>query len=401
MEYRTIEGAKDLESYCRELRSSEWIAFDTEFVSEYSYVPVLCLIQVATPAGLAVIDTLRLPSVQPFWDVLVEGGHETIVHAGREELRFCQRATQTTPRRWFDVQVASGFVTTEFPSSYHRLVQRWLGKAISKGETRTDWRQRPLTSSQLEYAVGDVRHLAGLRDAIQTELMHAGRETWFREEGDALLQKSVREALDVTRKIPGSAGLSPRALAVAKHLWRWREGVAQTRNCSPRRIVRDDLLIEIAKRGHTDERKVMAVRGMRPELKRHLPEIVACIQQASEDDVEPEATPRRVEHSTEVELIGQLLYVFVAMQCRQQSISAMLVSTAQEVRDFVAHRLYPEQFPAPALAYGWRQTVIGGDLDDLLAGRAALRVADPTSAAPLRVEPYDGHSSPTRSVGHV
>jgi ribonuclease D len=159
-----IRSEAALADYCRDLRTATAIAIDTEFVSEDCYRPELCLLQVASrqgdqPPRFAIIDPLALADVKPFWSLLASGQHQTVVHAGRQEWLFCWQAVGAPPARLFDVQVAAGLAGGEFPSSYAALINKWLGQHAKKGETRTDWRRRPLATRQLDYAVDDVRHL--------------------------------------------------------------------------------------------------------------------------------------------------------------------------------------------------------------------------------------------------
>ncbi|HEY6564415.1 MAG TPA: HRDC domain-containing protein, partial [Pirellulaceae bacterium] len=292
MRFRTIDQPAALDALCSELRDAPWIAFDTEFVSEYSYAPQLCLIQVGWPQGLAVIDPLRLPDVSPFWQRLVVGEHVTIVHAGREEARFCHRATKAIPHQWFDVQLAGGFVTSEYPSSYLKLAQRWLNRSVNKDETRTDWRKRPLTPAQLEYALGDVRYLPDLRDALEKDLRHRGRESWFIEESSASLAHVTRiQDSNAWQRLSGGGSLKGKARNVLSEIWTWREELALHRNCSPRRILRDDLLVEIARRGRADEAGILAIRGVRPDLKRDLPSLQARMELALSLPTDPAPAP--------------------------------------------------------------------------------------------------------------
>ena len=163
MQYQYITTDQQLQDLCNELRQAEVIAFDTEFVSEDSYLPELCLIQVAAGEQIALIDPLAIGDVTPFWKTLAEPGHKTIVHAGREELRFSLFAIEQAPHDLYDVQIAGGIVGLEYPASYGTLVHKLLGKNLAKGETRTDWRRRPLSTRQLDYAVQDVADLQSCR----------------------------------------------------------------------------------------------------------------------------------------------------------------------------------------------------------------------------------------------
>jgi ribonuclease D len=189
--YDHITTDEALVAFCRDLAGRPAIAFDTEFVSEDTYRPELCLIQVACDGRLAVIDTIAIKDVTPFWKLLIAPGHETIVHAGREEFLFCLEAVGAAPTNFFDLQIAAGLVGYEYPAGYGSLLFKLLGQRLDKGETRTDWRRRPLTERQILYALDDVRHLEAMRDFLYRRLEKLGRLDWLAAE-TAAWQDDVR-----------------------------------------------------------------------------------------------------------------------------------------------------------------------------------------------------------------
>ncbi|MCE9526383.1 MAG: ribonuclease D, partial [Planctomycetales bacterium] len=135
MQYDNIISDQDLRDFCQTIAGAKVIAFDTEFVSEDSYQPDLCLIQVAAQGRLAIIDPLAVNDLSPFWNLLAAPGKETLVHAGREEFRFCLKRAGQPPSGWFDVQLAAGLIGIEYPASYGNLAYKLLGKSLSKDET--------------------------------------------------------------------------------------------------------------------------------------------------------------------------------------------------------------------------------------------------------------------------
>ncbi|HHK40773.1 MAG TPA: ribonuclease D, partial [Planctomycetaceae bacterium] len=261
--YDWIADAASLVDFCRRHERAAWVAFDTEFVSEYSYRPQLCLIQVATPSGIALIDPVTITDIAPFWEWLVELPGRVIVHAGRAEFEFCLRWTGRAPSDWFDVQLAAGLVATEYPISFRKLVDRFTGRSLGKAETRTDWRRRPLHKRQLEYACQDVVPLKTIADKLSGQLEQRGRTMWYEEEITAW--RSERMAEDRAEgwdRMAGVFKLSGRQRAVARALWRWRESEAESRNILPRRVLRDDLVIELAKWETSDPKRIRSLRGM-------------------------------------------------------------------------------------------------------------------------------------------
>ncbi|MBU4400110.1 MAG: ribonuclease D, partial [Planctomycetes bacterium] len=250
MNYVSVATDEQLRRFCEKISRAKSIAFDTEFVSEHTYRPVLCLIQAAADGELAVIDPMTVGDVTPFWEAVAAPGHETIVHAGRGEIEFCIRAVGRRPARLFDVQIAAALAGAEYPAGLGSLVSRFLGRRPSKHETRTDWRRRPLSKRQIEYALGDARCLQPIRDAIHAKLADLGRLDWLAEEMDSWLEELERSlSRERWRRVSGNAGLDARGLAIVRELYHWRESEAERRDRPARRVLRDDLIVELARRG--------------------------------------------------------------------------------------------------------------------------------------------------------
>ncbi|MEX0712179.1 MAG: HRDC domain-containing protein [Pirellulales bacterium] len=385
-----ITSQHDLVEFCRGLAQVPVIAFDTEFVSEHSYRPQLCLVQVAAGDRLVVIDPLAVADMRPFWEALAAPGHETIVHAGREELLFCLEAVAQPPRALFDVQLAAGLVGLDYPSGYGSLIYRLLGLTPRKGETRTDWRRRPLTERQIDYALDDVRHLAELRLRLGRRLEELRRTGWFADEMSQFESEvTVSRGRERWRKVSGSANLPARSQAIVRELWLWREQEAQRRDWPVRRVLRDDLIVELAKRRSADAKQIRAVRGLeRGDLQRAVPALSAAIAKGLElpEAACPQA-PRR-ESSPQLNMLGQFLSSALSSICRDAQVASSLVGTATDVRDLIEHQLGQRgaDQEVPSLARGWRAEVVGHLLDDLLAGKVSIRIKDPNSEQPLAFE---------------
>ncbi len=391
MQYDYISSDQQLQSFCDRETGDSPVYFDTEFVSEDTYLPELCLIQVAVDDQLAIIDPLALTSIKPFWELIAKNGRQTVVHAGREEFRFCWRAVQQRPSDLFDVQLAAGLIGLEYPASYGKLISKLLGVTLPKGEARTNWRQRPLTERQLEYALQDVVHLPALQDALQKELERLGRPSWLQDEMEAWQQELVEsETRERWRRVSGISGLSARSLVIVRELWRWRDQEAKQSNRPPRRVLRDDLIVELARRTRADMRQIKAIRGIEHSgAKRHLKAISECVQAAISLPRERWPSVNRPSIPQQVNVLGQFLATALTGLCRSQQLAPNLVGTAQDVRDLVAYRLgfQDDRDGPPALARGWRSQVVGSTLQDLLDGNLAIRIRDPLSEEPLAFEP--------------
>jgi ribonuclease D len=393
-----ITAPDQLSHLCQRLARADRIGIDTEFVSEDTFRPELCLVQIVAKDILAVVDPYRVGDLAAFWEMLAKGKHVTIVHAAREELNFALTACGRPPANLFDTQLAAGFCSAEYPSSYGSVVNRFLDARPAKGEQRTDWRRRPLTPEQIDYALEDVRYLLPLHDTLYRKLTKMNRLGWLAEEMDHWLE----DVLDSRerprwRRVSGLGNLSPRSLAIVRELWMWRRQQAERRDVPPKRVLRDDLIVELAKRKSDSVESIRAIRGMHRGMKPDLlVQLAACVRrglEASLKDIErqqPEAMP------SQLNLLGQFLSPALSSICRNANIATSLAGTATDVRDFIAYRLGfsgAEDQDPPLLATGWRAELIGRLIEDLLGGKKSIRIEDPLSEHPLAFDSVGGEDT--------
>ena len=391
-DFQHITDAQTLAKFCKEAAGSRYIGFDTEFVSENCFRPQLCLIQVSTESDYAIIDTLAIDNIDVFWKMLCEGNHITIVHAAREEFLFCFRSFGKWPSRLFDVQLAAGLIGYDYPASYGNLVNKTIGKTVDKGETRTDWSQRPLTDGQISYALEDVVHLWPVYKTLCKRLDKKGRLQWMETEMRTW-QQNLEETVTKPqwRRVSGTARLRPAQLAIVKELWIWRNAEAERRNRSAKRTLADDLIVELARRGTSKIDQIRAIRGF---SKRVSSNSFDGISQAIETALQLPASehPEKINSpkSVNLGLLGQFITTALNVVCHEQQIASPLVGTAQEVRDLAASKLGLVKTKKPQrLENGWRADIVGQLIQRVLDGKVAIRVGDPKSNQPLVMESLD------------
>lgn len=378
------------------LRAAGRFGFDTEFVSESTFEPQLCLVQVASSDRLALVNPLAVRDLDPFWDLVCDPSMDVVMHAAGEDLRICLLRTGKLPRRVFDVQMAAGLVGFSYPLSLVNLVGQLLGVTIGGGETRTDWRHRPLSSAQIEYALDDVRYLLNLADDLAGRLAELGRKEWAEEEFEAyILEISRRADEDRWRRLPGLNQLNRRGLEAARRLSEWREDEARRQNRPLRQVMRDDLLVAIAKRMPANRRGLEALRDFnRPGLLNRGDEILRVLDSARQVPEEslPEAASR-FEEPPGISTLSGLLSGVLAQCCSLNRIAGSLVANQSDIKHLI--RWFLEGRPAhhdPVLLQGWRADLCGRTLLAVLEGRYALRIADPGGEFPIALEPLDGTS---------
>ncbi|MEM1304967.1 MAG: HRDC domain-containing protein, partial [Planctomycetota bacterium] len=246
--------------------------------------------------------------------------------------------------------------------------------------------------AQIDYALEDVRHLHALHDAIGQQIEKRGRTAWFDGETSEFLDEVITaRTRERWRKVSGIGNLQARGLAIVRELWRWRQAEAERRDLPPRRVLRDDLMVELAKRKNADIQKIRAVRGMQySSVKKALPAIAECVQRGLDADLDDLKQRGRRPAPPQLNLLGQFLAPAITSVCQGAGIAASLVGTATDIRELIAYRLgYATDDGPPDLARGWRADFIGHLIEELLAGEKSLRIVNPKGGDPIAIEDAD------------
>jgi ribonuclease D len=366
------------------LATAPALGFDTEFVGEDSYHPRLCLVQVATRERLYLIDPLSVGPLEGFWRLLLDPARVVVVHAGREEVRLCKIATGQVPANLFDLQIGAGLVGRHYPLGHGALVFQLLGIQLPKGETLTEWRRRPLTPSQIRYAYDDVRYLLAEWDHVRADLESLGRHDWAIEEFSRLSTAAApaQPSDEKWRKLRGLGSLDRKRLAVVRALFQWRETQAATSNRPARSILRDDLIIEIAKRGPGKAVDLQSLRGL---ARRDLEAIAAVAEEARALPSDQWPAPvGREQDPPQVTLLANILNAVLTDLCLRDRLAPSLVASTADVKAIVRGRLLePAAADESILATGWRARHLLPRLQAILEGRTTLRIADTSADAPL------------------
>jgi ribonuclease D len=316
-----------------------------------------------------------------------------VVHGGREEVRFCLWRAGARPGRLFDVQIAEGLLSRSFPLNYNAIVSRVLNVRTHGKETRTDWKRRPLTDRQIAYALEDVEHLLEIYRSQSAALASRGRTPWGQAEFDRFVTDLEQEPTrENWRRLPGIQSLSARELAVARELYQWRDAEGQKRDKPVRRMLRDDLIVELAHRQPRDMADLLATRDMnRTDYKRSAPDMLAAVERALALPAAQCPLVRRNDKDHDEQILAQLLSIALANRCAQMDVAMGLVGTTADLRHLVRWQVYGDRSgETPRLMQGWKAEVCGGLLTDVLAGKITLRVSDPRSDHPLVFERTPG-----------
>jgi ribonuclease D len=399
LQEQVVTRPEELPACCEYLAGSRIFGLDTEFVGEDTYHPHLCLIQVATDERLILIDPMTVGPLDAFWACVTDPNNQVIVHAGREEVRLCHHHTGgRAPGNLFDLQLAAGMVGMTYPIGHASLVYHLLGVQLAKGETLTEWRDRPLTRAQIRYALDDVRYLLPLWRALTATLEQRRRLDWAREEFGRLarsvtLDDPAGPIVERWRKLRGTGTLDRRRLAVVRELFGWREEMAARLNRPARVICRDDLIIEIARRNPAKERDLTVVRGL---PRRDLKDILAVVERARAIPIEECPTPaEREQDSPQVTMVSGIIAAVLGDWCARNQITQNLVASSNDVKLLVRAAFQDRPIPPESLlAHGWRRQHVLPELEAVLRGRRSVRIADLAADAPLELEERKSSQKP-------
>ena len=366
MDFRLVTDQVEFEALLDTLITEKRIAVDTEFHREKTYFPKVAMVQVAWTNGLVLIDPLEV-DLRPMARLL-ESEVLVVMHAAGQDLEVFDRACGTVPVNLFDTQLAAGFIGLSSPS-LASLHERELGLQLPKGDRLTDWLARPLTDSQLNYAASDVAYLLEIHDRLVRRLTDDGRLAWAEQECVEMLtrERGRRRPEDSWMRIKEARQLRGRSRDVVRSVAAWRERRAAEVDQPVRHVVPDLGVVAVAQRAPRTVDELRKVRGLDG---RHYKGAVAeglLDAVAMADGLPPlEVEASRRDNGNDVRAAVTLVTAWVAQLSRDINLDPTLVGTRSDIEDLV------RGVPDAKMTTGWRHQVVGGPVDDLLSGRAAL-----------------------------
>ncbi len=379
---RIVRSQEELVALVSEFRKAPYVAVDTEFMRERTYWPQLCLIQIARPpAGpddgrdAAIIDPIAVKlDLAPFFALMREPSVTKVFHAARQDVEIFFRLTGAAPTPLFDTQVAAMACGYGDQIGYEPLMRDLLNAQIDKGSRFTDWSRRPLSQSQLAYALSDVTHLRDAFPILRKRLKETGRESWVAEETSALQNPALyrTEPEEAWRRLK-LRGVKKQDLGPIMKLAEWREREAQSRDVPRARILKDEAIFELSRLKPTSTDDLARARSMPKgsERSRQGASILEAI--AAGKALASGALPKieRGERRPPPADVLDLLKVALKRQCEAFDVAPRLIASSA---DLEALALDPEA-DIPAMR-GWRREVFGETALALLRGEKALRLVD-------------------------
>jgi ribonuclease D len=368
-----ISTTDELTEACSRMAAQPFVTVDTEFLRETTYYPLLCVAQMASSEETVVIDTLATGlDLTPFFALMANEGVVKVFHAARQDIEIVWNMAKTIPHPIVDTQVAAMVLGYGDSISYDQLVQRITGDALDKSHRFTDWTRRPLTDAQIAYAVSDVTHLRDVYLKLAADLEKRGRSNWVEAEMEVLTSPETYRA-DPERAWERLKNRvrKPKELAVLIEVAGWREREAQTRDVPRGRVIKDEVVVDIAVQAPMTVERLGQLRSLPKgfERSRWGEQIVDAVKRGLERD--PKSLPRleRFKPAPNGAAIVELLKVLLRMTAERHGVAAKIIATVDDLDRIAAN----DEADVPALK-GWRRELFGDKALALKQGRLALAV---------------------------
>jgi ribonuclease D len=368
-----ITTSDELAQVCARMAQHPFITVDTEFLRETTYYPLLCVAQLASPDEAVVVDTLATGiDLTPFFDLMTNEKVVKVFHAARQDIEIVWNMAQKIPHPVFDTQVAAMVLGYGDSISYDQLVQRITGDLLDKSNRFTDWTRRPLTDAQMSYALSDVTHLRDVYIKLDADLHKRGRSSWVEAEMGVLTSPETYRA-DPERAWERlkSRVRKPKDLAVLIEIAAWREREAQSRDVPRSRVLKDEVIGDIAVQAPTSIERLGQLRSLPKgfERSRWGEAIVEAVKRALERD--PKTLPRleRFRPAANGAATVELLKVLLRMTAERHGVAAKVIATVDELDRIAAD----DEADVPSLK-GWRRELFGESALALKHGQLALAV---------------------------
>ncbi len=368
-----ITQQADLLSFIDQIKDSPYLAIDTEFHREKTYFAQLCLIQIATDDHIAAIDPLaQAIDLKPLYELLAQDSQVKVFHACKQDLEIFYYEVGKVLSPIFDTQIAAMALGLGEQISYANLVHMLLKRPLNKAQQMTDWRKRPLTDKQLDYALDDVRYLRKIYHMMDHQLEAKNRKHWLDEE---MHRQTSEEGIitpdDQLWKKIKMRDKTPSVCTALRELSIWREEQARKRNLPRSFIVRDELLSSIARYRPQSATDLMEVRGVTENFVKQFAEpILEAVKRAKDT---PEENWARLDKKPQSHgpdsLVSQLAQTLLRQRAMEENVMPRLIASNDELDKFLSARDHQT-----LLDSGWRWDLVGKELDLLKRGKLALGV---------------------------
>ena len=369
-----IATNETLASFCEQWSRASVLALDTEFIRTDTFYPIGALIQVSDGTACFLIDPLPIDDFTAFKELMTDPQITKVLHSCSEDLEVFDRLFGVLPAPLIDTQIAAGMNGLGFSLGYQAMTEALLQIHVAKGETRSNWLQRPLTDSQIHYAALDVAYLPQMYSMLCDSLADNNRLPWLQEECDKLISNyGAPDAIRMHyRKVKSAWKLSPPQLAVLQLVIEWRENKARERDRPRGRVLKDKSCFEIARLQPDSTHALADIDEIGPKtVRKNGDELLALIKQAQAlDSAElPAALPKPLPPANGS--IMKRLKAHVAKRAEQLNMAPELLARKKDYESLLRSGFDSGEYRLPETLSGWRKEVVGDDLLAILTKEGA------------------------------
>ena len=381
-----ITATSELADACRRMAKHPFVTIDTEFLRETTYYPLLCVAQMASAEEAVVIDALA-PGINlaPFYELMADEMAMKVFHAARQDIEIVWHAAKLIPHPIFDTQVAAMVLGYGDSISYDQLVQRITGDALDKSHRFTDWTRRPLSEAQLRYAISDVTHLRQVYLKLVEDLRQRGRAEWVEDEMRVLTSPETYrlEPENAWQRLKTRVR-KPNELAVLIEVAAWREREAQARDVPRSRVLKDEVIGDIAVQAPTSAEKLAHLRSLPKgfERSRWGEAIVAAVARGLARDPKTLPRPVRAQSATNGAAVVELLKVLLRLVSERHRVAAKVIATVDDLERTASWRWRWKK----AASQSWSGEKCDGVLEPMFSPGTAPLLVPPIRSC-RRLEP--------------
>lgn len=368
-----IVEQKQLKEFVSHAKKSPILAVDTEFLREKTYWPKLCLIQLATDERSVAIDPFRVGDLSALADLFVDERITKLFHAAHQDIELIFHELGVIPKPVFDTQIAASLLGDALQIGYGTLIMNECGVKLKKADSFTDWSRRPLTDSQIAYALDDVVYLPRAYRSMRAKLERLGRLSWLDPDFEELCdpRRYKVDPLERYKRLRRVNQLSHQQLSAAREIAAWREETAMKRNIPRKWVLTDEQIVEICKREPASIDELFMVRGVSNALRTDdARKVLAACKKglAAPEDQWPELN-RGGKNEPNVDPQVDLLYSVVRLRAKEAGVAFGVLASHDDLAKIVRGHLDEAD-----VLKGWRRRLVGEELLSIVRGELVVGI---------------------------
>lgn len=359
---------------CNVLKSEKFICVDTEFIREKYYHPKLCLIQLGDSKGngWAIDPLVENIDLLPVYELFLNEKILKVFHSPRQDFEIIFNILNKIPKPIFDTQSAAMACGFGDSASYESLVNNIAKITLDKSARFTDWQLRPLSKKQIDYAISDVTHLSKVYSYLLEEMIKNNRVNWIKEEINKFFDLSIyiTEPANAWKRIKFYSS-NKTTMSIFKEISQTREHLAKNLNVPRNKIMRDDIIIKLAKNPPKSLTEFDGLRGinLRNMNNSHKILILKSIE-AGKKSNNTDWLNNNTKSNNASKAVIDILKIILLSCAEKYDISPLLIANKEDIK-----QIAQGEKNVKALK-GWRYEIFGSSALKLIEGSLTITVKE-------------------------